>query len=232
MATRELGPSGVALSESRLSDDTTEHLRLLLESKGLGDKNLDPFFEGLDNAFSIYFSCRKIDQASRPPKVRKNLQAASDAARKCLRKLEQLDGNSKILLDEARPGNFRDLFHNAIEAVNSIELALAEANRLPTTRPKMDYPKQQMALAVRHAIERHLGIKATSTKESKRGAIFNDVLSVMVGAVKQASPNDVSDANNGDVHKLTRRAKKGEVREHGGGALEFIPASTADMPDV
>ncbi len=228
MATRELGPSGVALSESRLSDDTTEHLRLLLESKGLGDKNLDPFFEGLDNAFSIYFSCRKIDQASRPPKVRKNLQAASDAARKCLRKLEQLDGNSRILLDEARPGNFRDLFHNAVEAVNSIEAALAEAHRLPTTRPKMDYPKQQMALAVRHAIDQHLGIKATSTKESKRGAIFNDVLSVMVGAAEQASSKANKDR---EVHKLTRRALKGEVREHSGGALEFIPASTADTPD-
>ena len=66
MATRELGPSGVALSESRLSDDTMEHLRDSLESKGLGNKNLDPFFDELNNVFSVYFSVSSVRSFKEP----------------------------------------------------------------------------------------------------------------------------------------------------------------------
>ena len=232
MAKRELGPSGVPLpgERHRLPEDTIGQVRTCLESKGFADRNLDPFLEELNNAFSFYFSCREIDQASRPPKVRKNLQSAKKAARKWLQELEQLDGSSKILLDEARPDNFHDLYRNAINAVNAVEAALVEAKRLPATRPKINYPIHQLALFVRYAIERHLGLKATSTKQSRKGAIFNDVLSIMVGAVEQASSNDISVANEErDVHKLTRRALKGEIRMYEGGAPEFIPALPSDI---
>ena len=226
MSDRNLGPTGLAdIPPRKLPAETKEEIQTLLESKGFKGKDLSAFFAALDNAIGIYFAARQIDEESRPPRVRENLDAAREAAQELVQKLESLDGNSKLLLDEIRSGTFQSIFRNAIETCNVLQQARTAAAQLPDTRPKMDYSKNQLALAVRYSIERHLGITATSTTRSKKGAIFNDVLSAVVAFINQSRSGEPPDPDAiPDVAKLTRWAVKGEIREHPGGGLELIPA--------
>jgi len=227
LSVRNLGPTGVTHAPpKKLSAETKEDIETLLCSKGFKGKDLSAFFAALDDAVRIYFAARQVDEESRPPRVRENVDAALEAAQKLVQKLESLDGNSKLLLDEIQSGTFQSIFGNAIETCNVLQQARTAAAQLPKKRPKMDYSKSQLALAVRHSIERHLGVRATSTKQSKKGAIFNDVLSAVMAFINQSrSGKPLDPAASPDVHKLTRWAVKGEICELQGGGLELIPAS-------
>ncbi len=86
-----------------------------------------------------------------------------------------------------------------------------------------------MALRVRYAIEKHLGVKATSTKPSRGGALFDEILSKMVYAIRRREKKRFGKPFKDDwtpnVHKLTLRAVKGEYWESG----DMPPAFTVHL---
>ena len=125
-------------------------------------------------------------------------------------------------LDNIEQGTLLGIRVNSYAALGVLELALGEANKLPDKRSGPDYAKQIVALAVRDAIESHLGVRATTTKYG----LFGNVLSAVVDCIgNETKSSDAKLKEGASVHRLTGQAMKGTIIKHKGGAVEYIPAA-------
>ena len=227
MNQRHLGPTGAGSLTRTLPDDAKEHIRTLLASqkKGISDEARSTLMPLLDQAFAQYFSTRELDQKTRLPTVRAELEAAGKAASKFLEKLKAFNGNTRNLMDEQAPQAHRKACNHVSSALSIIKETRRVAESFSNTRPVADFAKEMMVLAIRFAME-EAGLKATTTKKSRSGGLFDGITSVLVWTAEEAVSGERSgDYMERDVQRLTRQALKGTITKGKTGTVEFVPAS-------
>ena len=125
------------------------------------------------------------------------MYGAVKAADRLSHNLSSLDGNSQGLLDKTHKGGVTSL---QIRHLAKIESALADAAKLAGEYPNVgnlvDVPRLCLAIDVAKAIEKHLLIRATSTK----GGLYEAVLEIMLHIATGLKPKS--------VHSLSLRANK------------------------
>ena len=226
MKDRIWGPNGVSsASEDALTDDILDSIESLIDAKGFSSLAKAAFLAELYNAEVTYFSAIVLKEKSSPGAVRQNLQNLHETCRALLENLGNLDQDSISLIEEASDNDFNHFRKLAIEFGNVIGKARFYAESYPSTGI-IEYPIHYMALRVRYAIEKHLGVKATSTKPSRGGALFDEILSKMVYAIRRREKKRLGKPFKDDwtpnVHKLTLRAVKGEIIESGDNPPGFV----------
>lgn len=216
MNDRIWAPNGVSFaSENALTADIIDSIETLIEAKGFSSLAKAAFLAELYNAEFTYFGALELKEKSNPSSVRDNLQKILKTCTKLSEQLDNLDQNSISLIEEEFGDYFHDFRKLELELGNVIRSARANAQSYPLHGRLIDYPIHLMALRVRYAIEKHLGVKATATKASRDGALFDEILSTMVPALRrkvhELSGKPFDEDQTPDVHKLTLRAVKGEI---------------------
>ena len=180
--TREWGATGVTeLPQFSITNETREQILKDFKRHNVV-KVPDTFFDVLRGAIASYLASIVLKKESRPAAIRKNLKAALDAAFRLNNKLNALDGNSRLLLDEAGA---------SIHALQSIHLqrilsalyrALASAKEYRTSGGALtDQGLDQLAVEVAGAIEEYSGKSATTTKYGLYHSILVTVLRAIPG---------------------------------------------------
>ena len=227
MSDRTWFPNGVSsASEIALTADIIGSIKTLLEDKGFLESAVEAFLAELDNAQETYFSAQILQERSKPGAVRNNLQNVLAACTELSDQLHDLDQNSISLIIEARGSNLDHFRKQVLEFSNAIRQARSYAQSYPKSGRLDAYPLHLMALRVRYGIEKHLGVKATATKPSRDGALFDEILSKMVFAIRRIENKLLGKPFNEDwipdVHKLTLRAVNGIIWESGDIPPRFI----------
>jgi hypothetical protein len=176
-------------------------------AKELGVKGVkeipEGFFIALGMAIGLYCSIREMAEATRPAKVRQNLKDALEATRILNDKLNNLDGNSRQLLDEIEGGAQLQDVHLA-SIVRTLSEAVRLAKEYPTTRAGLhDHARLYLAKDVADAISEHLGRRATTTKEG----VFESVLTIVLNL----ATTELASRRAKKAKKATKPKKQKEV---------------------
>lgn len=180
-----------------LSDQIRQHLTYELGRWGI--KPDKEFFDALKESIGAFISLRDLSEKSSPAKVRGNLRVAIDAALKFNDSLNQMDGNSRQLVEEASGKGVGELQRK----LEKILLALHEARHLANEYPKsgrnVEFDRLWLAESVARAIRDHLKCEPTATKEG----VFESVLTIVLEdpAINKGKPVK-------SVHDLARRSVK------------------------
>lgn len=216
MGDRTWYPNGVSSTPVEgLTEDSLKSFETLLKDKGFSRSKIEAFLAELDNAQGTYFSARDLQKRAAPSAVRDNLQKLHTSSTKLLSQLDPLDLVSMSLIEEALDGSFDQFRKQVLDVANTIERARSYAQSYPKSGRLTDYPLHLMALRVRYGIEKHLEEKATASWPSRHGALFNEILSMMVFAIRQTEANESGKSLDKDwqpsVHKVALRALKGTI---------------------
>lgn len=188
MASRKWGMNGVtALDKVTIDQNTCDQIRLQAKHHRISQVP-EEFFGDLVDSIAQFNACCALKEASKPATVRKNLKEAIKAALILNDKLNRLDGNSRLLLDEAGMP-LGSLQHSEL---NSILTALSNAAKLAREYGNArlnDAGRVILATGVARAIERHLGKKASATKEG----LFESMLAITLKAATGVETKDVHD---------------------------------------
>ena len=212
---RPWGPTGAGgPSIPRLSSGAREQIELFLEGRNIEVPDPDGFFGALASGISIFDSSKPLGEESRPAAVRENLRRAKAAALRLNNALNKLDGNSRQLLGEVVQGGVLSLYDNVKVVIRDLHLALQLANEFPSSGSLPEHNRLYLAVDVANAIETHLNVTATSTKDG----LFVEILEAVVGEAtgKEAKA----------LHELARKAVKYKAKvkwEGPDGVAEYVP---------
>jgi hypothetical protein len=140
---RQWGATGVTDHISvEIDAKARTQIGLELRTKGVVTSEIPAaFYKSLGEAIGSFNSGRELAKASKPAKVRANLQAAIDAALELNKKLGDLDGNSRQLLGEVEDGKvsvLQDVYlWKIIQALNG-------ASHLANEYPERGRPGSQI----------------------------------------------------------------------------------------
>jgi hypothetical protein len=189
-------------------------MRLVL--KGHADiTSADRFFEELGDAIGRFHAARDIHEESKPAVVRKNLKKAYRAATNLNCALNELDGNSRQLLDKIVAGGFqmlqRDHLAKIMQGVAAAQAAAATYKASAYRKAGgLSHPyREGLALDVAFALEKHLKVKSTLTKNGPFVVILDIVMAEATGKQRATT------------HELARRALSSwERKVHSDGKVE------------
>jgi len=174
-----------------------EQIRSQLQSIDSTYKVPEDFYKSLGLAIARFNSGEALAAISSPAVVRKNLQAAIDAALALNERLNDLDGNSRQLLSSVDGGETSVLQDHHLW---KIIRALSEADHLADEYPKKgrlpEHHRLWLAVDVANAIDVHVGAAPTT----KVDGLFESILAIIL---EIATGHQVS-----SVHDLARRALK------------------------
>ena len=198
---RQWGATGVGdPATPRTSPGTREQIEQFLKDRSIEVADPDGFFDALAGAIGFFDWSKRLRGKSRPAAVRDNLRCAEDAALLLNDALNRLDGNSRQLLRETVPGGIRSLFGHMREIILPLKGAVLLAGEYPQGGALHEPHRFFLAADVADAIETHLGIRATCTKEG----LFEQVLATVL---EDATRKPVS-----VVHELARAVIKHKVK--------------------
>ncbi|RRQ21972.1 hypothetical protein D6C00_08440 [Thiohalobacter thiocyanaticus] len=121
-----------------------------------------------------YKAMSSLRDESKPSEVRKNFKKSLDAALILNDRLNEMDANSRLILDRNMAGGITTLH----EYLNRIISALSEGGHAANEYPKgrlTDYARLELARIVIKALKSQ-GIEPTTTKEG----LFSNVLAIVL----------------------------------------------------
>lgn len=213
---KKWGPSGVAgvLPLAKLESPLRQSLLIEMRRKGVKlvkSNDADQFFEELEQGLNRYRAHVELADRSRPAAARASLQAALDAALKLVDKLNELDGNSLLLLQSSADGGCEAVREAAGSTVKALGKARHLADAYPRAGALPDYARSYLAADVAGAMRKHLGVEPTTTREGLFQSVLEVVLEIATGKEAHA------------VQDLVRRGLKTTRIEHSSGLIEYIP---------
>ncbi len=197
---------------ARLSPDAREQIETILNGQSIAVPDTEGFFDALAGAIGFFDSGKRLREKSLPAAVRKNLRDATDAALGLQDALNELDGNSRQLLRETVPRGIRSLFGHVREIILPLKGAVLLAKEYPPKGGDLPEPHRFfLAADVADAIETHLGIRATCTKNGLFVAVLDAIL-------EEATRKPVK-----SVYELARAVIKQKIkRKRPGGRIEYV----------
>jgi hypothetical protein len=171
MKKRHPGATGVATwTDFKLAAGQRDDLAEWVSSWKLERLDVPKLVGAVEAAVKAYREQSILAEQSSAKAIRRNLSAAADAAAALLSSIENLDGNSSLLLGHAggKPGMIESVQGVRRELEAAYEKAL---ERYPNTRrptPERDF----LATLILDALRRHSSASPSSTK----GGIFEELL--------------------------------------------------------
>ena len=169
-----------ALVEVEISPDTKQHICITLSHFGLISS--DGFFEEISQAIARFNAGKEIAGLSSPSAVRGNLSAALKATYQLNDKLNDLDHNSRQLINEVIEGGIITLQSSLLSQINK---ALGEASVLADKYQKRGRLREDhrlwFAADVAEAIRDYIDVEPSSTKDGLFESILCIILSEITG---------------------------------------------------
>ncbi len=193
--TRTWGPTGTFVPEDvELSSDTKEQINQLIRDHGRSVSDPDAFFDELDKALSQYKGFARFRQEGLPATVRKNLKKAAEVSMDLNAHINDLDGNSRQLLDEAAEGGLEGFRSHLSGVVLALHEALRRAEEYPKSGRLPEHHRIFLAADVADTIRQFIHVPPVST----RGGLYVSILeSVCTEAFGKEAP---------DVYGFARKA--------------------------
>ena len=213
--TRMWGPTGTFVPEDvKLSSDAKEQIDRFILDHGRSVSDRDAFFDEIDKALSLYRGYAHFRQEGLPATVRKNLKKAAEVSKNLNAHINNLDGNSRQLLDEAAEGSFRTHLSGVVLALHE---ALRRAEEYPRRGRLTEHHRIFLAADVADAIEQFIHVLPVPT----RGGLFFSILeSVCTEAFGKKEP---------DVYGLAQKALSYPVKVRSAdGVVEYCPPPNDD----
>jgi len=175
------------------------------------DQAWDGFRADVEASVRWYLQIKEVAEKSSAASARGNLSAARDAAKRLLKSVNDLDGNSMALLaEEIGHRNIKDATKEITAAL--IRASLKWDEKFPPGRGPRPRPERvQMAARVLAAMRRFTIVKATATE----GKLFERLLKLAFG---------FADEKRKDLHRLAGRALAGAVTLKEEPGMLFISA--------
>ncbi len=152
------------------------HLKALPNSPEIDD--IDLFFTALEKAAGFFNAEKELADNTKPSKIRCNLGAALDAAQKLNDCLAELDANSLALIAEVRKGSAYELQRicqeNILWVLGQADL---KADEYPNGGRLNENHRLFLAIDVAKAIQAHLHVMPTTTKDG----LYDAILSIVLG---------------------------------------------------
>jgi hypothetical protein len=164
------------------------HLKALPNSPEIDD--IDQFFTALEKAAGFFNAEKDLAGKTKPSEVRSNLSAAVDAAQKLNDCLAELDANSLALIAEVRKGSAYELQRICQENILWIlGQADLKADEYPNKGRLDENYRLFLAIDVAKAIQSHLHVTPTTTKDG----LYDAILSIVLGWLKNREVNSSND---------------------------------------
>lgn len=211
--TKDWGATGVIdYIPVALDPDTKEQIKRQLGPNAPRKAQLDAFLEAVQDAIRFYHAQRELSDQTKPAVVRANLEAALNAALELEARLQALDGNSRMLIREEFKEGISVLEDRHLGTImNALKEAAHVADQYPKRGRLPDHARLWLAVDVADALQTHLEIRATSTKEG----VFESLLAIILGAATGQAAES--------VHDLARRALASQKRKGINGETEYYP---------
>jgi len=180
-------PTGVSGYETfTLTNEQKTLLLTELRAAGVSQEAIDRLFPLIEKALAEYKAFTRIANDSRPATVRNNLKACLTTALKLNDHLNELDGNSRQILDQVEPTGATKIRENLNTIVHILSQASQEASYLPSGGRLPDYPKQQLSIKIADSLVA-VGITPTTTKEGLYCSVLAFVLEFATGRPVKAA---------------------------------------------
>ena len=219
-------PTGVGDPEPgrrdlKLSLDTKEQIKQFILDRGHSNADLDAFFGELDKGLSRFKQYARMRKKGLPATARKNLKKALKASLKLNDRINELDGNSRQLLDEAAEGGLEGFRSRLSSTILELNEALKLSFEYPQGGGRLLEPHRiYLAADVADAIEKFIHVSPSSTRAGIFYAILESVCTEAFGKDGKDPP---------DVYELARKALSYPVkRTTTNGMVEYLPPATKD----
>lgn len=164
------------------------HLKTLTNPPEIDD--IDLFFNALEKAAGFFNAEKDLADKTKPSEVRNNLNAAVVAAQKLNDCLVQLDANSLALITEVRNGSAYELQRICQEKILGVLCqADLKADEYPSKGRLNENHRLFLALDVAKAIQSHLHVTPTTTKDG----LYDAILSIVLGWLTNREVNSSND---------------------------------------
>ncbi len=216
--TRMWGPTGTFVPEdAELSSDTKEQINLIILGHGHSVSDPDAFFDELDKALSQYKGFARFRQEGLPATVRKNLKKAAKVSMDLNAHINDLDGNSRQLLDQAAEGGLEGFRSHLSGVVLALHEALRRAEEYPKRGRLHEHHRIFLAADVADTIKQFIHVRPVSTRD---GLFISILESVCTEAFGKESP---------DVYGLAQKALSYPVKiRSADGVVEYCPPPNDD----
>ena len=215
---RSWGATGVGEPEFvELSSGAKEQIKQIIQDHQLSNSDLDAFFNELDEGLSRFKEYASLRRKGLPANVRKNLKQTLKVSRTLNDCINELDGNSRQLLQEAAEGGLEAFRSHLSRMVKDINKALTFAGEYPRGGGRLpEHHRIFLAADVADAVKEILNFSPTSTPN---GLFISILESVCAEAFGKEDP---------DVRELARKALSYPVKIRGaGGTVEYcLPPDT------
>lgn len=155
------------------------------------DKLPEIFFDKIQEEVGKYKAAREIAKACTPAMVRRNLKKLGLAAEKLCDLLQEIDFNSRQLLQlrsdqESQPiWTFTDIFEHAFVIKNAVHFAQESADQYAEGARRHAEPERvELAYGVAAAIGDHLQIKPSCSSDGLFVALLSAVMEIATGSGK------------------------------------------------
>ena len=211
-------PTGTFVPEDvKLSSDAKEQINQFILDHGHSVSDPDAFFDEIDKALSLYRGYAHFRQEGLPATVRKNLKKAAEVSKNLNAHINDLDGNSRQLLDQAAEGGLEGFRSHLSGVVLALHEALRRAEEYPKRGRLHEHHRIFLAADVADAIRQFIHVLPVST----RGGLFVSILeSVCAEAFGKEGP---------DVFGLAQKALSYPVKVRSAdGVVEYCPPPNDD----
>jgi len=212
------GPTGTFVPEdAELSSDAKEQINQYILDHGHSVSDPDAFFDALDKALSLYKGYARFRREGLPATVRKNLKKAAEVSMVLNAHINDLDGNSRQLLNQAAEGGLEGFRSHLSGVVLALHEALRRAEEYPKSGRLLEHHRIFLAADVADAIKQFIHPSLVPT----RGGLYFSILeSVCTEAFGKEAP---------DVYGLAKKALSYPVKiRSADGAVEYCPPPNDD----
>ena len=211
-------PTGTFVPEDvKLSSDTKEQINQFILDHRHSASDPDAFFDEIDKALSLYKGFARFRQEGLPATVRKRLKKAAEISKDLNAHINDLDGNSRQLLDKAADGGLGGFRSNLSGVVLALHDALRRAEEYPKRGRLHEHHRIFLAADVADAIGQFTDASPVPT----RGGLYFSILeSVCTEAFGKKDP---------DVYGLAKKALSYQVKiRSADGGVEYCPPPDED----
>ncbi len=215
--TRMWGSTGTFVPEdAELSSGAKEQINQFILDHGHSVSDPDAFFDELDKALSQYKGFARFRQEGLPATVRKNLNKAAKVSMDLNAHINDLDGNSRQLLDQAAEGGLKGFRSHLSGVVLALHEALRRAEEYPKRGRLHEHHRIFLAADVADTIKQFIHVPV-----STRGGLFFSILESV--CTEAFGKKDL------DVYGLAQKALSYQVKiTSADGVVEYCPPPNDD----
>ena len=164
----EWTPTGIVdFKPCELKVESKTQLRTTLKVNGIDDSVIiDSFITALERSISEYHGMKEITSKCKPAEIRGNLKAVLNQIEKLREKLNALDHNSRILINNLSKEGMSGVFDGLFDLQIIINNSYIEAQSYPKRGALVNYHRRVLVDSIANAIKLYLEVKPTSTKEA------------------------------------------------------------------